>query len=310
MKNRIIFIILVLLCTSLFTVFSSADDGMRYDIFVKQVLADFDNIANIDNIEAGGSQWGARWANTSIGLIKGLDNTANALSVKISEYNYGEDVILTGFECSYIGGNETYNSWTAGDYLIFRICNNTPNSFNITPALDVNDGYDSRVRIWVNGAQQLLDTDYNVVETKTEYALCSDGVNYGDLLCYTKIPENFDGWMLVPLSDYSMGIGDFECISNNNFPGIDWTQVMHLTFMVQFASKADFTIDSIALADAEIGVIEEVVVETEFSAEEVIKETQVEISPKTSDSLFLITFFVISTALTFYFIKNKKRMCN
>ncbi len=296
-KHIIGILVSVLLCVSLLGLYSTAETSAHYNIKVKQVLADFDSGSDATvNIEAGGNKWGTRWADTTIGTEKGLDGTANALSVEISEYNDGDGVILTGFECSYLGGSDTYNDWTAGQYLTMRIRNNTDTPFNLTPALDVNDGADGRVRIWVNGAQQLLDTNFNAVDTENVYALCSDGVSYGDMLCYTVIPGNFDGSMLIPLSDYAMGVGDFECISNDSFEGIDWKQVMHFTCMVQYASKANFTVDSIALADAAMEVVTEaaVIAETEAAAPAEISGT--EAAPKTAD-LTTVTILIAGAAV-------------
>lgn len=267
-------LVLTLLLLSLLSFYSSAADT-RYKIDIKQTLADFDSGSNAtENIEAGGSQWGSRWADTSIGTVKGLDSTKNALSVKIAEYSDGDGIILTGFECSFLGGSETFNNWTAGKYLVLRIKNNTSMPFRFAPALDVNDGSDGRVRIWPNGVQRLLDAGYKEVATENVYALCSDGVSYSDRLCYTVIPGNFDGWLLIDKSDYAMGVGDYECISNDAFEGIEWSQVMHLTCMVQFAGGADFIIDSVALADISV---EEVTVIP--SAEALAAEVAVEAAP-------------------------------
>lgn len=298
MKKHIIsLLVFILLCASLLAVYSSAAEITHYNVTVKQSLADYDSGSDATvNIEAGGSKWGARWADTTIGTENGLDGTAHALSVKIAEYSDGDGVILTGFECSLLGGSDTYNSWTAGKNLIIRIRNNTATPFNLTPALDVNDGADGRVRIWVNGAQQLLDTGFNTVDTKNVYALCSDGVSYSDRLCYTTIPGSFDGWMLIPLSDYAMGVGDFECISNDSFTNIDWTQVMHFTCMVQDASNANFTVDSVALADAAAEAVTEAaaIAETEAAAADAPAET----APATAD-FTAITMLIIAGAAVF-----------
>ena len=306
MKKYVICILVsLLLCAYLMTL-SSAAAITGYKTEIKQVLNDFDSGSDAtENIQAGGSHWGSRWAEANIGTQKGLDNTANALSVSIGEYSDGDGVILTGFECSYLGGSDTYNDWTAGNNLLMRIINNTSTPFNLSPALDVNDGSDGRVRIWAGGAQQLLDTDFNTVDTNTAYALCSDGISYGDRLCYTTIPGNFDGWLLIPQSDYDMGIGDYECISNDSFTGIDWTQVMHFTCMVQDASKADFTIDCLVLADAELVTVTELV---ETEAPEVAEpfepsETTVETAPKTAD--FSVLAVVILSAAAFVMTRPK-----
>jgi hypothetical protein len=283
MKKYVFRIILTVLLFSLLALYPEASD-IRYDIDIKQVLNDFDSGSDATvNMEPGGSHWGSRWAEADIGTQDGLDNTANALSVKISEYSDGDGIILTGFEGSYLGGSDTFNDWTAGEYLLVRIKNNTSTPFNLTPALDVNDGSDGRVRVWADGKQQLPDTEFNAVETTNVYALNSDGVSYGDRLCYTTIPGKFDGWLLVPRSDYEMGVGQYECISNDSFDGIDWTQVMHFTCMVQDASKADFTVDTIVLADAAPAAVPE---PAETEAAEVAAgaaETRPETAPKTAD---------------------------
>lgn len=310
MKKHIFGILVsVLLCASLLAVYSSAADITRYDVTVKQSLADFDSGSDATvNIEAGGNKWGARWADATIGTENGLDGTTHALSVKIAEYSDGDGIVLTGFECSLLGGSDTYNDWTAGKYLLIRIRNNTETPFNFTPALDVNDGADGRVRIWVNGAQQLLDTGFNTVDTKNVYALCSDGASYGDRLCYTTIPGSFDGWMLIPMSDYAMGVGDFECISNDSFTDIDWTQVMHFTCMVQDAGGANFTVDSVALADAAIEAVTEAppVAEAEAAAAETAAPT--ETAPATAD--FTAVTMLIAGAAVFALLtraKNKNK---
>lgn len=297
MRKHIIGILVsVLLCVSLLGLYSAAA-AAQYDITVKQVLADFDGGSDATvNIEAGGSKWGDRWADTAIGTEKGLDGTANALSVKIAEYSDGDGVVLTGFECSYLGGSDTYNDWTAGQYLVLRIRNNTGTPFNLTPALDVNDGSDGRVRIWPDGAQQLVDTNFGAVATENVYALCSDGVSYGDMLCYTVIPGNFDGSMLIPLSDYAMGVGDFECISNDSFEGIDWKQVMHFTCMVQDASKANFTVDSIVLADAAVKAETEAEPAAEPEAAAAAESPAVEAAPETAD-LTAVTMLIAGAAV-------------
>lgn len=308
MKKHILGIIVsVLLCASLLAVYTSAADITHYNVTVKQSLADFDSGSDATvNIEAGGNKWGARWADATIGTENGLDGTAHALSVKIAEYSDGDGVVLTGFECSLLGGSDTYNNWTAGKYLIIRIRNNTATPFNLTPALDVNDGADGRVRIWVNGAQQLLDSGFNTVDTKNVYALCSDGVSYGDRLCYTTIPGSFDGWMLIPMSDYAMGVGDFECISNDSFTDIDWTQVMHFTCMVQDAGGANFTVDSVALADAAAEAVTEAAAVTETAAATADAAAPAETAPATADFTAVTMLIAGAAVFTQYLLARAK----
>lgn len=306
-KLTIGILVSALICLSLLSLYSAAADT-RYKFDMKLTLADFDGGSDAtENIEAGGSQWGSRWADTTIGTAKGLDGTKNALSVKISEYSDGDGIILTGFECSLLGGSETYNDWTAGKYLIMRIKNNTSAPFRISPALDVNDGSDGRVRVWVNGAQRLLDDGYKEVATENVYALCSDGVSYGDRLCYTVIPGSFDGWLLIDKADYAMGVGDYECISNDSFEGIDWSQVMHLTSMVQFAGGADFTVDSVALADASVEAITEAPVTEAVQPDEDAPAPAEVTSPKTLDIAVSFVLLAIASTIALCGLKVSKR---
>lgn len=152
--------------------------------------------------------------------------------------------------------------------------------------------------------QRLLDNGYKEVAAENVYALCSDGVNYGGRLCYTVIPGSFDGWLLIDKSDYAMGVGDYECISNDVFEGIDWSQVMHLTCMVQFAGGADFTVDSVALADVSVEEI------TEADAAQPDKDipAPAEITaPKTLDFAVSFVLLVIAAFFALYELKVAKR---
>lgn len=274
----------------------------KYNITDKLLLSNFETGDPLENMAGGSTAWGGHWIDTTITSVAGLEGKT-ALQLAFGSSDTGT---IGGFQSNSIGIFDVENDWSVGKALLYRIKNTSTTSLNVATTIDVVHE-SSRARVWQNGTQILLDTNYNPVTTVYADALANDGVTKAGMQVYVTIPAGFDGYLLWDLSKATADVPQpYEAIPFEGTVDLSMKKVLDFVLLFQDCMNKACIIDDFRLVDYTVEEIADVVPEEPAVPEAVADpDTKPAPAPKTGD-FGLVSLIGLSLAAAVVFTKTRK----